>query len=583
MSQIISYQPRVAPPLPSEFDYHFDAELARRLRRRFLWYCGLTIVLTLALLLPGLIGGVRGTVNDRPVQAPAAVEAINYGSSLLSLLMYVAAFAVVVARPFRRESLLKLALWLYVLASIPGLIGLRLVFQLVIPSDMADRALADLQQGYEASAAASQNANSSPTTSNTRQPADDSFLTGFKAGLNQTAPNRATTQAVTTRQNVQVRSLLATVLEPAFLFAGLVPPIMLFQHSFACLFIPWTLRQSLAPAWMLLGLLLVILLVDLGGGGLPWQAVVVFVPLTALSFVPGSAFCWWRFSRMRRQIRLNFESDRFRSLQTELAGARRILETALPAPRTTGPARLAYVYEPMRQIGGDLLFVHPPPDTAAKVNPQSGALHAVLLDVTGHGIAAALTVNRLVGELERLFAECERAGPGEVLSALNEYVYYTMARHDIYVTAIAMQLETRINRLIYASAGQPPAYLVSRGGNVTPLASTTLLLGVVEGKQFVPDATEVPMGPGDAVVAYTDGASETMRDGSGDMLGMRGIRALVEEIARELPDPAVWPNELMRRVAGYRNAPPADDTLIVALYRPSGDAPPATPHASAII
>ena len=93
------------------------------------------------------------------------------------------------------------------------------------------------------------------------------------------------------------------------------------------------------------------------------------------------------------------------------------------AARDDGPVRLNYVYEPMRQIGGDLLFVHPPPDA---MRDGSGTFSAVILDVTGHGIAAALTVNRLVGELERLFSENAAASPGDVLRGLNRYVTVTL-------------------------------------------------------------------------------------------------------------------------------------------------------------
>ena len=61
-----------------------------------------------------------------------------------------------------------------------------------------------------------------------------------------------------------------------------------------------------------------------------------------------------------------------------------------PAEYDDGFVRFEYRYTPMRELGGDFVHLH----VAA-----SGIVHVVLLDVTGHGLAAALTVNRLYGEL----------------------------------------------------------------------------------------------------------------------------------------------------------------------------------------
>src|SRR5262249_4586108 len=149
-----------------------------------------------------------------------------------------------------------------------------------------------------------------------------------------------------------------------------------------------------------------------------WSAAAV---LPILAVAPGSAWCWWRDRRFRKNFRTTFESRSFRKLQHDLSDARRVHEALLPAARSHGPVRFHYIYEPMRQIGGDLLFVFPPSHLHEAEGVQS--LSLVVLDVTGHGIAAALTVNRIVGELERLFIDDPDAPPGKALAALNRYVY----------------------------------------------------------------------------------------------------------------------------------------------------------------
>lgn len=582
---VLGYPSRAVPQANPEFDYHFENELARRLRRRFLWYCGLTVAISLAILLPGLITGqspVQAGFDSPAVQPPPAARLINYATSGISLLVYAAAFAYVVTRRVRREPLLRLALWVYVLASIPGLIGMRLVLQMAFPPGIADR-IVDQELGRRGPATRASAADAAAGPAAPAAAAADAFSSGFRAGYtsaaaraNATQPAGAATQprTMTPAQSQRLRGFLQVVTHPGFVFCATVPFVMLFHHTFACLFIPWTLRQSLAPPTIMLLLMAAIVAVDVFGGGVPWWAWLGAIPLTAVMFIPGSAWCWYRFTRIRRDITLNYESDRFRALQSDLSSARRILETALPPRRfagagapaddpDAGPVRLAYLHEPMRQIGGDLLFVHPPADR----QPAPRALSLVLLDVTGHGIAAALSVNRLVGELERLFGETPDAGPADVLAALNRYVYFTMARHDMYVTAVALRVDADAGTLAYASAGQPTAYLRRASGQIVDLPSTTILLGVVDAACFAAEPATLPFAPGDAVVAYTDGANEAMNDDTGEMLGMSGVRRAVADAADAGAPPHDWPDAVMRCVVAHRNAPPADDTMVVTVYR----------------
>ena len=46
--------------------------------------------------------------------------------------------------------------------------------------------------------------------------------------------------------------------------------------------------------------------------------------------------------------------------------------------------------------------------------------------------------NRVIGEIERLFAEHPDAGPHEMLTALNRYVRLTMAKSAVYATAASI-------------------------------------------------------------------------------------------------------------------------------------------------
>jgi serine phosphatase RsbU (regulator of sigma subunit) len=91
------------------------------------------------------------------------------------------------------------------------------------------------------------------------------------------------------------------------------------------------------------------------------------------------------------------------------------------------------------------------------------------------------------------------------------------------------------------------------------------VLGAVPTEAFDAGERCVRFGPGDSVIAYTDGAIEA-RDQSGRMLRIEGMLRLVAH-------PETWrgaqPCEaILRHVDQHRYGPIADDTLIVEVSRP---------------
>lgn len=351
------------------------------------------------------------------------------------------------------------------------------------------------------------------------------------------------------------------------IFLGLQGAMAIFaSHFFACLFLPWKPMESLRPVVPLLIANAIITLVF--GRESFWLAFgsVLTYPAAAL---PGVAVCGWRYSRFRDRFAVERLRGQYRDLSRELIDARKLHESLFPSPVVDGPVRFNYLYEPMRQIGGDYLF-------AREVTDERGlrAFNMVLIDVTGHGIAAALTVNRLYGEIERLYAEHPDAGPGEVLTALNRYVHLTLASHSVYVTSLCVRIDPLRNRLEYASGGHPPAFLAGVDGSLEQLDSTAFVLGACAGPDFEACAIERPFGPGDTFIAYTDGAIEA-RPESGRMVGVSGLRDILtearirgEHLRMEREGQGGFAASILRAVETHRQGPPEDDTLVVEIRRP---------------
>ncbi len=347
----------------------------------------------------------------------------------------------------------------------------------------------------------------------------------------------------------------------AALAAGAVSGMMagiFLTHVLACAFLPWTPRECVRPLWPLLVAYAVVSLIFMPGRA---GAVLVSVALCPLVALPGLAICWWRHSRFKDRFLLRALHGRYGEMRRELTDARRLHEALFPRPEARGTLAFDYRYAPARQIGGDFVY--------ARFH-QAGydhepTLSIVLLDVTGHGVAAALTVNRLYGEVERLFAENPDLGPGECLRALNRYVHLTLATHEVYATAVCVRVDPNHDMLHYASAGHPPAFLRAAHGTLEELGPTAMMLGVLADGDFDPGPRPVRMCRGDTLLAYTDGAAEC-RGPDGAMLGITGIQRTLATAGRL--DAGQWAALVLTAVERHRQRTPvSDDTLLVEVSR----------------
>lgn len=383
---------------------------------------------------------------------------------------------------------------------------------------------------------------------------------------------------------VTIDGLLALSMKAFGVPGGFEMSGFVFTHIVACLFLPWTPWQAFRP-------MMVVVLVNIpvtlvvkklnqplpapGETPPPWLAgTLVGLAFTPLLALPGMIWCSIRHSKRTQDFKYRFMSTRYTEMRRELVDARKIHESLFPDPINDGELRFSFEYEPMRQIGGDFLYAHRQKhakDTEPLSQPPSHPLSIVLLDVTGHGIPAALTVNRLHGELERVFAENPDIGPGEVLGLLNRYVYLTLSSHSIYLTAFCFRVDTDTSTLEYASGGHPPAFLRAVDGTVEELNSTSFVLGACPDEAFDSTSRTATFGPGDTMFAYTDGAIEARKD-TGEMIRIDGLRRMVASVDGKLP--ATWPTIFRDEVVDFRGGPPEDDTLLLVVHRMVGERTP---------
>lgn len=192
-----------------------------------------------------------------------------------------------------------------------------------------------------------------------------------------------------------------------------------------------------------------------------------------------------------------------------------------------------------------------------------GKLGVALGDVSGKGIAAALTMASLQACLR---ADAMRAGNdiAGLITRVNQMLYDS-STEGRYATLFYAQYDPVTRSLRYVNAGHCPPILVrsaSKNGRVERLDQAG---GTVVGllKDCAYEQSEASLAPGDLLVIYTDGFSEAMNPD----LAEWGEERLLESIVgcAGLPARGVITRIMQAADAFAAGAPQSDDMTLVAL------------------
>lgn len=241
---------------------------------------------------------------------------------------------------------------------------------------------------------------------------------------------------------------------------------------------------------------------------------------------------------------------RQQEIEQELELASRVQQSLAPQTLRWGPFAIEAFYSPVNTIGGDFGLVMPLGEEE---------LNVLVCDVAGHGISSALVANRIYSELVSLLER--RAGLPEMLERLNEFVLQHIRLSNFYFSMAVGRLEQgRRHRMMFASAGHPPALWVAPDGECRPLETRNTVLGLLP-QAVAPEPTqEVELSPGDRIVLYTDGLTEVFNH-RGEMLGYEGFEEMVRKAAQG--PLAEMKQSILDQNQAWRHGPPVDDVSLV--------------------
>jgi phosphoserine phosphatase RsbU/P len=116
----------------------------------------------------------------------------------------------------------------------------------------------------------------------------------------------------------------------------------------------------------------------------------------------------------------------------------------------------------------------------------------------------------LMAQLQAAFKAQAQLGrtPDEVVTAVNQFLSVTMEPAR-FVTLFYGIIDPASQTFTYANAGHNPAFLWRKNGQVEWVGEGGLMLSPVSQSAHL--AYQIPFGPGDGVVLYTDGVTEAER------------------------------------------------------------------------
>lgn len=200
------------------------------------------------------------------------------------------------------------------------------------------------------------------------------------------------------------------------------------------------------------------------------------------------------------------------SYMAELKAASSVQQMLLQgASRPTPGFHVDSIYLPASEVGGDFFFVQPCPD---------GSLLAIIGDVSGKGLTAAMRVSMILGILRRETS----TDPAEILFNLNNAL---VAQGQLgFTTACSVRISSTRD-FVFANAGHIAPYISGTELNSAP----ALPLGIMPDQVY--QLVRGTLNAHDRIVLLSDGVPEA-RSQTNELFGFNRLSDLTRLSAEEI-------------------------------------------------
>lgn len=258
----------------------------------------------------------------------------------------------------------------------------------------------------------------------------------------------------------------------------------------------------------------------------------------------------------RRSFKLQIEKqqkeirEQQELIRKDLTLAEQVQKSLVPKPIVLPNVDVFVKHLPMIGLGGDFADIYY--DGAENV-------YLTLVDVTGHGITAALLVNRIASEIRKFVRESRE--PASILFSVNNFILEAFKGMAMFLTMFSGVINLRKGSFTYAGSAHPSVILwKNRENKFEKLDSQNIIIGYEKRKesQFIQEIVKI--GSEDKIIMYTDGIIEA-EDANRKQLGINGfinffkssIYLSVEEIVETI----------LNSVYEYTKNPIKDDVYLI--------------------
>ena len=219
------------------------------------------------------------------------------------------------------------------------------------------------------------------------------------------------------------------------------------------------------------------------------------------------------------------------ALESDLKNAR-ILQTSL-LPETfldIGTAETSLLFQPCGHVGGDLV---------GQFTIDERTIGLFSLDVSGHGVTSALMTARLSSYLSggesshNIAVKKTKDGwiaraPAETAQLLNDILINELKTEQYFTMALAI-IDLYSGKMQFVQAGHPHPILQKHNGEIKLLGDGGIPIGLIPGAEY--EDIELTLDPGDRLLLYSDGVTESQNAG-GQLLDENGLIRIVKSNAK---------------------------------------------------
>ncbi len=219
-------------------------------------------------------------------------------------------------------------------------------------------------------------------------------------------------------------------------------------------------------------------------------------------------------------------------IQRDLKLAEQVQQSLVPLPINTSQIDIGIKHLPMIGVGGDFADIY---------YDGEQFIYITMIDITGHGITAALLVNRICSEIRSLVRD--EFEPNEILYNLNNFVIDIFHRTGMFLTMFTSKLDLNSNTFTYAGSSHPALILWKQNAEkFQKLSSQNMIIGFE--KQSVENFSQdsVQLDSGDRLFFYTDGIIEAENE-TREQFGIKRLLYIIDKLkhksSQEIADTVV--------------------------------------------